>query len=56
MKKFTKVCLIIAAVCMALGIGLTTVAGFSGVRLRDLPVITYRSSCLLYTSDAADEL
>ncbi|MBS5064293.1 MAG: DUF4097 family beta strand repeat protein [Hungatella hathewayi] len=44
MKKFTKVCLIIAAVCMALGIGLTTVAGFSGVRLRDLPVITYRSS------------
>lgn len=41
MKKFTKVCLIIAAVCMVIGIGLTAATGAMGVRLRDLPVITY---------------
>lgn len=41
MKKFTKVCLIIAAVCMVLGIGLTSAASAMGVRLRDLPSINY---------------
>lgn len=41
MKKFTKVCLIIAAVCLVLGIGLTSAAGAMGVRLRDLPSISY---------------
>ena len=43
MKKFTKVCLIIAAVCMVIGIGITAATGAMGVRLRDLPVVTYRN-------------
>lgn len=44
MKRFTKVCLMIAAVFLVLGVGITTAAGAMGGRLRDLPVITYGNS------------
>lgn len=39
MKKFTKICLIIAVICLILGTGFTAAAAVKGARLRDLPHI-----------------
>lgn len=44
MKKFTKFCLIFAAVFLVIGIGMTTAAAAMGVQWKDLPMVTYNSS------------
>lgn len=41
MKKFTKICLIIAAVCLLCGTGITAAAAAKGARIQDLPHIVF---------------
>lgn len=54
MKKFTKICLIIAVICLILGVGITAMAGVNGARIRDLPHINLANDWGFYAAHWLD--